>query len=69
MYRYINKYIKRITDIFIYKKIDKTTLGRWNIHHCDKINHIKSTLANIDHCGDKICGDPIKNKNEYLHTK
>lgn len=67
MYNYIKHYIRSIRNIV--KKNDNNILGRWNIHHCDKINHIKSTLANIDHCGDKICGDPIKNKNEYLHSK
>lgn len=29
-------------------------LGRWNRH--DNID-IKTTLANIDSCGDRLCGD------------
>tara|TARA_Y100000816_G_C26102020_1_gene584364 strand:+ start:2700 stop:2912 length:213 start_codon:yes stop_codon:yes gene_type:complete len=53
--------LQKLYGYFKYKKID-LQLGRWKIHHCDNINNIKSNLANIDHCGDKICGDPIKNK-------
>ena len=31
-----------------------TKLGRWN--RLDNVN-IKATLANIDSCGDRLCGD------------
>ena len=43
-----------------YKNIIK--LGRWEHREDNKKKMIKATLANIDHCGDKICGDPKKNK-------
>ena len=43
----------------------KQMLGRWSVSHCDKINHIKSNLANTDNCGDVICGDPLYNKKTY----
>ena len=29
-------------------------LGRWNYENAD----IKSNFANLDNCGDKICGSP-----------
>ena len=34
-------------------------LGRWNT--MDNID-IKSALANIDSCGDKLCGDALATK-------
>ena len=36
-------------------------LGRWG-HQCDISSHIKSSLANHDCCGDKLCGDPLEVK-------
>ena len=37
-------------------------LGRWEHRLDEKKKIIKATLANIDHCGDKICGNPKKTK-------
>tara|TARA_Y100000816_G_C25872107_1_gene455177 strand:- start:366 stop:566 length:201 start_codon:yes stop_codon:yes gene_type:complete len=37
-------------------------LGRWNLEKCDKKKEIKIFWANSDHCGDVICGNPIKSK-------
>lgn len=31
-----------------------TRLGRWN--RCDNVD-IKASLANVDSCGDRLCGD------------
>lgn len=36
-------------------------LGRWNLEK----SNIKSLLANIDSCGDTMCGDP-KAYREYM---
>jgi len=34
-------------------------LGRW-ASDCRVSSEIKSALANLDCCGDKLCGDPVK---------
>lgn len=34
-------------------------LGRW-ASDCGVSSEIKSALANLDCCGDKLCGDPVK---------
>lgn len=33
----------------------KSMLGRWNLQHNEEI---KATLANMDSCGDSLCGSP-----------
>tara|TARA_B100001057_G_scaffold273484_1_gene273822 strand:+ start:742 stop:882 length:141 start_codon:yes stop_codon:yes gene_type:complete len=43
-------------------------LGRWDTKQCDKSKDIKFVYANIDNCGDLICGEPLKNKN-YVKKK
>lgn len=42
----------------IWKKQQSTMLGRWQHKSCDKFHDLKSFHANMDHCGDKICGMP-----------
>ena len=37
-------------------KPQSVQLGRWNRH--DNVD-IKASLANIDSCGDRLCGDVI----------
>ena len=41
------------------KPLPPPKLGRWNT--IDNID-IKSALANIDSCGDKLCGDALATK-------
>ena len=41
---------------------NKPMLGRWDTTSCDKSKNIKFIYANIDNCGDLICGQPLKNK-------
>tara|TARA_Y100000389_G_C17334828_1_gene450059 strand:- start:473 stop:676 length:204 start_codon:yes stop_codon:yes gene_type:complete len=41
---------------------NKPILGRWDTTSCDKSKNIKFVYANIDNCGDLICGEPLKNK-------
>jgi len=59
--------IRFITRLF--KPAPTTTLGRWsNVDNSD----IKSALANIDCCGDKLCGDPHTSKkaiDQYAEVK
>ncbi len=38
-------------------------LGRWEHRLTDKQKELKLTYNNLDHCGDKICGDLLKYKN------
>lgn len=47
---------------------NKPLLGRWDTKQCDKSKDIKFVYANIDNCGDLICGEPLKNKN-YVKNK
>jgi len=46
------KLIKTLLNFGKKQKVQQ--LGRWNL---DKSN-IKSLMANIDSCGDTMCGDP-----------
>jgi len=54
--------MKRYTSLIrktlsLFKHEDKTVLGRWSI----KDNKdIKQSLANMDSCGDSLCGTPSK---------
>ena len=43
-----------------FKKEQVRQLGRWNYEK----SNIKSLLANIDSCGDTMCGDPLAYKQE-----
>ena len=48
--RIISQNIKKITNYNNYN-----TLGRWNLNDD---SDIKATLANMDSCGDALCGNP-----------
>ena len=48
---------------FISTSYTKPKLGRWQIN--DNISK-KIDLANIDNCGDRVCGDIL---NSYNHNK
>ena len=54
LYKIINNSIKNIA-----KPQNKIMLGRWGYNSKD----IKSHYANLDHCGDYICGNPNLYKN------
>lgn len=62
-------YIKIFINSFRTSQINQTALGRWKLKNdCLKKEIISSFYANSDHCGDKICGNVIKNK-ELLYNK
>ena len=46
--------------ISFFNRSNKQMLGRWKIN--DNQN-IKATLANMDCCGDKLCGTPANYTN------
>jgi hypothetical protein len=56
---------RNITSWTKYIRVDseKKKLGRWKIN--DKINK-KVDLANVDNCGDRVCGD-LKNFKDNRH--
>jgi hypothetical protein len=58
-----NTFIKRIIEN------NKLKLGRWSTNDTKEIQIIKSHQANTDHCGDIICGQPIKNKIYFKDSK
>ena len=47
----------------------KLLLGRWNVKENKKQIDTKVFWANSDHCGDIICGNPIKNKKNFENHK
>lgn len=47
------------------KKSETMPLGRWGRTHED----IKSFYANMDHCGDTICGSPNELKKAFPKRK
>ena len=48
-----------LRNLFL-KKQQINQLGRWNLEK----SNIRSLLANIDSCGDTMCGDPLIYKQE-----
>ena len=63
----IKNIFHNITKMFISKE-QKILLGRWETSR--KYINIKSTQANFDSCGDKLCGNPdylikIINKDKF----
>ena len=62
------KLIRTISSM-INKRNTVTTLGRWNLKDREDI---KGSLANMDCCGDNLCGSPEEYKekvNEILSEK
>lgn len=57
---YLNLYDK-YNYYFSEKKIPN---GRWNNDTTNSQKEIKAMLATYDSCGDRLCGDPLKLKNE-----
>lgn len=51
--KFIYNFLKKFT-----KPSNITHLGRWEHRVSDNIKFVRATYANIDHCGDKICGQP-----------
>ena len=52
--KHIVKIHKHVTRFFTLKN-DMSNLGRWNLNHN---SDIKANLANMDCCGDSLCGNP-----------
>jgi hypothetical protein len=50
----MNSLIKKIMSPFIKKEIPKP-LGRWTLNNK---TFLKADYANIDSCGDNLCGKP-----------
>ena len=62
MFRFINK-------LFV-KESPEVVLGRWRLKSCDDVmNKINVFYQNRDHCGDSICGKPIKQDDFEKHKK
>lgn len=47
----------------LFTKESVTLLGRWEHRLPEEQKNIKFLYNNLDHCGDKICGDMSKYKN------
>jgi hypothetical protein len=43
-------------------------IGRWDTR-CDISADIKSALANLDCCGDRLCGDPLRAKDAISYER
>lgn len=56
----MNTVLNRITKFFISKNTNSLLLGRWKLKHNCKTEDIIVHNANMDHCGDVLCGDPKK---------
>lgn len=55
----LNKFFTNIANILFKQKT--TNLGRWKLKDN---SDLKATLANMDSCGDSLCGNPT----EYTNT-
>lgn len=49
-------------------KREKVMLGRWSLKHNCPTEALTVFNANRDHCGDTICGKPIKYE-EQKHSR
>lgn len=58
-----NRFIKRFFTN------DRLKLGRWETNTNEKNKEIKIYYANIDNCGDIICGNPERKYNEIVEKK
>ena len=47
---------------------DPKPVGRWATH-CDVGSNIRSALANLDSCGDRLCGDPLEATKAITHER
>ena len=59
----------RVITRFLKPTNSQPSLGRWAL--ADN-SDIKSTLANIDCCGDRLCGDPYTSReaiDKYTNVK
>lgn len=65
MFNVTLKYIKLLMNF----NNSKLLLGRWNVKENTKQIDTKVFWANSDHCGDIICGNPIKNKKNLENHK
>ena len=65
LYRYRNL-IKYLPTIKI--REDPKPLGRWSTH-CYTSSNIRSALANLDSCGDRLCGDPLEAKRAIAYER
>jgi len=45
-----------LKDFNFFSNIRKNNIGRWNVKDNSEI---KATLANMDCCGDSLCGNPL----------
>ena len=59
--------MKRTFDMFFKTNIIK--LGRWEHRNNPRTNEIKLLLANHDHCGDRVCGNPKQIKKSVENIK
>jgi len=51
--KFFRDFLKKIV-----KRDTITHLGRWDHRISEDKKFIRATYANIDNCGDKICGQP-----------
>lgn len=49
----------KFSTVSLFNNESKYLLGRW---HLDNNSDIKCTLANMDSCGDALCGTPAEYK-------
>lgn len=59
-----NSFIKPLSYIKFKDYNNYNKLGRWILKN-HKQSEISQYWSNIDHCGDKVCGNLIKNKSFY----
>jgi len=63
---YVNEFliVKIVKNSYpnLINKYPPVPMGRWTM--CGK-DEIKSFYANVDHCGDHICGNPENLKKHY----
>lgn len=50
-----NRIIRVFKNIIKSTNVNNSGLGRWNTHDNEAI---KATMANMDCCGDSLCGKP-----------
>lgn len=64
--RGFSKIIKNIPSVKFVE--DPKPVGRWATN-CNVGSNIRSALANLDSCGDRLCGDPLEATKAITHER
>ena len=60
-------FLKKNAQNVIPTDFSKKPVGRWIVNDDVEKAHIRATFANMDSCGDSLCGTPSEFSKVYQH--